>query len=160
MPNGVWPSAYDGGYLFADGGIGKIFLRNAAGSGRLQRPRSPPVSASSPTWRSSPRATATRSYYTDNASSALRKITYTGGPPVPSVGGLRLTPIAPKRVYDTRNGIGTTAGLVARRPHVSIDVSDPDADVKAVLANITFAEAEAPGFGQAWPTRLSVRPPR
>jgi hypothetical protein len=26
VPNGVWPKAFDGGYLFGDGGSGKIFL--------------------------------------------------------------------------------------------------------------------------------------
>lgn len=32
IPNGIWASAYDGGYLFADGGCGKIFLMTSAGA--------------------------------------------------------------------------------------------------------------------------------
>src|SRR3954454_374760 len=32
VPNGIWPANYDGSYLFADGGCGKIFMRNAAGA--------------------------------------------------------------------------------------------------------------------------------
>jgi glucose/arabinose dehydrogenase len=32
IPNGIWTPAYDGGYLFADGGCGKIFLLTSAGT--------------------------------------------------------------------------------------------------------------------------------
>jgi glucose/arabinose dehydrogenase len=32
IPNGIWASTYDGGYLFADGGCGKIFLMTSAGA--------------------------------------------------------------------------------------------------------------------------------
>ena len=32
IPNGVWAPSYDGGYLFADGGCGKIFLLTSAGT--------------------------------------------------------------------------------------------------------------------------------
>lgn len=32
IPNGIWATTYDGGYLFADGGCGKIFLRSADGT--------------------------------------------------------------------------------------------------------------------------------
>jgi glucose/arabinose dehydrogenase len=32
IPNGIWAPAYDGGYLFADGGCGKIFLMTSAGA--------------------------------------------------------------------------------------------------------------------------------
>jgi len=32
IPDGIWAAAYDGGYLFADGGCGKVFLRTAAGT--------------------------------------------------------------------------------------------------------------------------------
>jgi glucose/arabinose dehydrogenase len=32
IPDGIWAPAYDGGYLFADGGCGKIFLMTRAGA--------------------------------------------------------------------------------------------------------------------------------
>jgi glucose/arabinose dehydrogenase len=32
VPNGVWPAAYDGSYLFGDGGCGKVFRRTSTGS--------------------------------------------------------------------------------------------------------------------------------
>ncbi len=32
IPNGIWAPAYDGGYLFGDGGCGKIFLLTSAGT--------------------------------------------------------------------------------------------------------------------------------
>jgi glucose/arabinose dehydrogenase len=55
VPDGVWTAEYDGGYLFADGGTGKIFLRRADGSVDYAS-RSRPASGSSPTWHSSARA--------------------------------------------------------------------------------------------------------
>ncbi len=38
VPNGAWGSAYDGGYLFADGNQGKIFFRSAAGNTNYNTP--------------------------------------------------------------------------------------------------------------------------
>ncbi len=32
VPNGVWPKEFDGGYLFADGGSGSIFVRRSDGT--------------------------------------------------------------------------------------------------------------------------------
>mgnify|MGYP001818802635 CR=1 FL=1 len=32
VPDGVWPERFDGGYLFADGGSGRIWLRNGTGA--------------------------------------------------------------------------------------------------------------------------------
>jgi glucose/arabinose dehydrogenase len=32
VPNGLWPTQYDGSYLFADGGCGKIWQRSATGA--------------------------------------------------------------------------------------------------------------------------------
>lgn len=38
VPVGSWPSLYDGGYLFADGGSGRVWLRTAGGSLDLSAP--------------------------------------------------------------------------------------------------------------------------
>ena len=61
VPNGVWPAAYDGGYLFADYVCGKIFLlkRRPAAA----RPTSRPAAAAAApcTWRSARTAAARRS---------------------------------------------------------------------------------------------------
>jgi glucose/arabinose dehydrogenase len=32
IPNGIWPASYDNGYLFGDGGCGKMFLLTSAGT--------------------------------------------------------------------------------------------------------------------------------
>ena len=38
VPNGIWPANYDGSYLFADGGCGKIWQRTAAGAVNYDAP--------------------------------------------------------------------------------------------------------------------------
>jgi glucose/arabinose dehydrogenase len=38
VPVGSWPSQYDGGYLFADGGSGRVWLRTASGTLDLDTP--------------------------------------------------------------------------------------------------------------------------
>ena len=38
VPNGIWPANYDGSYLFADGGCGKIWQRTAAGTVNYDAP--------------------------------------------------------------------------------------------------------------------------
>ena len=74
VPNGHWPAEYDGGYLFADGGTGNMWLRRVERDDRLRHARSPPASAASPTWRSSRPATASRCT-TRSPAAPVRKIT-------------------------------------------------------------------------------------
>lgn len=152
VPNGVWPAEYDGAYLFADGGTGKIFVRLADGSVDYSTPFASNLGELAD-MVFVPEGDGYALYYTQNSGNSVRKITYTASATAPTVSGLRLQPVAPTRVYDTRNGIGTSAGLVRAATSRVIDVQRPSSDVQAVLANVTFAGAEGLGFAQAWPPR-------
>ena len=152
VPNGVWPAEYDGSYLFADAGTGKIFVRFADGRVDYSTPFASNLGEVAD-MAFVPEGDGYALYYTQNSSNSVRKITYAATPTAATVGGLRLAPVTPTRVYDTRNGIGTSTGLVRAATSRVIDVQRPSADVKAVLANVTLAGAQGPGFAQAWPTR-------
>ncbi|MEZ5255669.1 MAG: PQQ-dependent sugar dehydrogenase [Ilumatobacteraceae bacterium] len=151
VPDGVWPERFDGGYLFADGGSGKIFLREADGTVDYNAPVVTGV-AGLADMAFVPDADGYALVYSLNGSDEVRKITYSGAPDAASVDGLRLVPVAPTRVYDTRNGIGATAGVIRAGGSRQVDVQVPDAAVKAVLANVTLVGADGPGYLQAWPT--------
>ncbi|GAF89031.1 unnamed protein product, partial [marine sediment metagenome] len=73
VPNGAWPAEFDGGYLFADGGSGRVWLRSATGA----------IDYSSPVLRDAfglsdmsfvDEPTGTSLYYTLNGSSQVRKL--------------------------------------------------------------------------------------
>ena len=154
VPKGVWPAQYDGAYLFADGGSGKIFARMADGSVDYGTPFASGLGGVAD-MAFVPDAAGYALYYTQNGSNAVRKITYTGGVATNGRVGMRLLPVSPFRVYDTRNGIGTTTGVVRAGTTRVIDVQRPAPEVQAVLANVTLAGAGGPGFVQAWPTRTT-----
>ncbi len=151
VPTGAWGGSYDGGYLFADGGTGKIFLRTAAGTVDYANPFANELGEIADLAFVA-EGGGYALYYTQNSANSVRKISYTGAPPADPVSGLRLEPIIPKRVYDTRNAIGGPSGLVAAGSTRTIDVQRPNGEVKAVLANLTLAEAQGAGFAQAWST--------
>ena len=154
VPNGVWPAAYDGAYLFADAGCGRVFTRTKAAAVDYAAPFAEGVGVLAD-MVFAPEGAGYALYYTQNDSGKVRKITYTGLAAAGSVAGLKLNSVAPKRVYDTRNGIGTSPGLMRGATSRVVNVQPPSAAVKAVLVNVTYAGAQGNGFAQAWPTRTS-----
>lgn len=152
IPNGVWPASYDGGYLFADGGCGKIFLRTRDGNVDYANPFASDLGQIADL-AFIPDENGYSLYYTLNGQGQVRRISYTGAlPPAPTVAGLRLQSTSPTRVYDTRNAIGTSKGLMRAATSRVVDVKAP-AQTKAVLVNLTYAGARGLGFAQAWPPR-------
>jgi hypothetical protein len=79
IPNGSWGAAYDGGYLFADAGTGRIYLRRANGTVDT-RTRSRPMSGRVADMVFKREATAMVLYYTVAYQHAVRRIV---GPPLP-----------------------------------------------------------------------------
>ena len=82
IPNGIWAATYDGGYLFADGGCGKIFLMSSAGA----------VDYGSPFAQTSgvivdmaflTQGGQTALYYVTNGTGELHRITLPTPPPAP-----------------------------------------------------------------------------
>ncbi len=154
VPNGVWPAAYDGAYLFADAGCGKVFTRTKAGAVDYAAPFAEEVGVLAD-MVFVPEGSGYALYYTQNDRDKVRKITYTGLPAAGSVAGLKLNSVAPKRVYDTRNGIGTSPGAMRGATSRMVNVQPPSTAVKAVLVNVTYAGTRGGGFAQAWPSRTA-----
>jgi glucose/arabinose dehydrogenase len=152
VPNGIWPAQFDGGYLFADGGSGNIFLRNAAGSVDYSQPFATGAAGISD-MAFVPMLNGYSLVYTLNGSDQVRRIDLASTPAVPTETGLVLQSISPNRVYDTRSNIGVGVGIMEANTTRAIDVQVPSADVRAVLVNITLDATTAPGYVQAWPAR-------
>jgi glucose/arabinose dehydrogenase len=97
IPNGLWAPAYDGGYLFADGGCGKVFLRTAAGTVDY----GDPFALTSGTITDMAFLTQggrTALYYVTNGTGRLHAITLPLAPPLPPMpggGGAAPAPGAP-----------------------------------------------------------------
>lgn len=90
VPDGAWPAAFEGGYLFADGGSGKVWLRTAAGG----------VDYNAPVVTSAFGLTdmafvddlgGTSLYYTLNGSAQVRKITVPRSTAVPAGSTTRIS---------------------------------------------------------------------
>ena len=152
VPNGIWPAQYDGAYLFADGGTGKIFLRNAAGSVDYVSPWATGV-AGIADMAFVPTESGHSLMYVLNGDNAVRRIDLAVSPAAPDISGLELDTISPTRVYDTRLNIGVEPGIMRANSTRQIDVQVPDTNVKAVLVNISLDQTAAPGYLQAWPSQ-------
>lgn len=102
VPNGIWPSQFDGQYMFSDYGCGKIFRLVPNGSGGFNRVdfATGLGSSSAVHLRFGPHGATQALYYSTFASGGeIRRIVHTGGntPPIASVtasptsGGVPLT---------------------------------------------------------------------
>jgi glucose/arabinose dehydrogenase len=82
IPNGIWNSAYDGGYLFADGGCGDIFLMTSTGAVDYNDPFAQ-TSGVIADMAFLTQEGQTALYYVTNATGELHKITLSAPPPAP-----------------------------------------------------------------------------
>ncbi len=101
IPDGAWAAQYDGGYLFADGGCGKMWLRTAAGTVDLTAPFAT-TTGTIVDMTFLTHGAQTALYYVTNSSSQLRKITLPPGPgfhppgsPQPTTPTTPITPTTP-----------------------------------------------------------------
>lgn len=152
IPDGIWPAQYDGGYLFADGGTGKIFLRAADGSVDYDNPWATGA-AGIADMAFVPTSAGYTLMYVLNGDNAVRRIDLTSNPPASPINGLRLDTISPTRVYDTRLNVGVAPGIMRANSTRQVDVEVPSPDVSGVLVNISLDQTAAPGYMQAWPAR-------
>ena len=158
VPNGVWPSQFNGSYLFADGGCGKVFAYTAAGK----------VDYSNPFAQTSgvivdmtfvTQGASTALFYVTYGDSKLHKVQYQGS--VDPIGTSKdFVALAPARLADTRTaqttvdaqfaGTGTmTAGttmqlIVAGRGGVA-------ATATAAALNVTATNSVGTGFVTVYP---------
>ena len=154
IPNGHWPAEYDGGYLFADGGTGIMWLRRVDGSVDYANPFATGL-ASIADMAFVTTADSIALYYT-LSSGAVRKITHPTTP-FADPGPLAFVAVPPgTRVLDTRL---PTAGDKPVRANTTryVPMGFNPAVTKAVLVNFAFVAPSTPGFLTAWSGR-SGRP--
>ena len=70
-------------------------------------------------------------------------------------GGVGIRPISPKRILDTRIGLGAPASPLIAGQVLTLQVSGrggaPDTDVRAATLNVTVTETTGTGFLTVWP---------
>jgi glucose/arabinose dehydrogenase len=121
VPNGVWPAAYGGGYLFADGGSGRVWLRTASGAVDYGRPvLTDAFGLADMAFVREPSGTSL--YYTLNGSSEVRKL---------------------------RVGGAIQAGQTLEVQVTGLAGVPANAD--AVALNMTVVNARQPGFATVYP---------
>ncbi|MEY2580293.1 MAG: hypothetical protein QOE09_142 [Ilumatobacteraceae bacterium] len=154
IPNGHWPAEYDGGYLFADAGSGRMWLRRANGSIDYAAPFATGVNAIAD--MAFVTAPGTIALYYTLSSGAVRKITYATTPPG-DPGPLSFVAVPPgTRALDSR--LPTAGNKVVRAGATRYVPMNVDPVVtKAVLVNFAFVSPSSPGFLSAWAGR-SDRP--
>ncbi len=149
VPDGVWPAAYDGAYLFADGGTGRVWLRTAAGVVDWANPFIEGAFGITDMAFVSERSGAAL-YYTRDGSNVVRRVTF-DTPPATAVGPTTYAPLAePQRAFDSREQSppapirGGTTRL--------IDLGAP-AGARAALVNITMVAPAGEIFATVWEPR-------
>ena len=158
VPDGLWPADLDGGYLFSDGGTGKIFFRDAAGDVDYDQPWATGASGIADMVFAFDQDGRLALYYVRNGNGEVRRITSDGTGPSATPSGLAFDGVAPARVYDTRAGLGAVAGDVRSGTTRLVATHPPDPSVRAVLVNVTMTNNAGWGFVEAWSPR-STRPP-
>lgn len=154
VPDGWWPSLYDGGYLFADGGCGKVWFRTAAGQVDLGQPFTTVSGGLTDmafiSWGNDPQLF----YVTQDGQ--LRRIAHPLG--VESTGlPTTLQTVSPTRVYDSRTGVGGDGvGRLRGGTTRLIDIQPPGPGVSAVLVNVTLTRSAGPTFIQPRTPRREV----
>jgi glucose/arabinose dehydrogenase len=149
VPNGGWPAEFDGGYLFADGGSGKIWLRRADGTVDYANPFSTgQFGLADMAFVMEPQGWAL--YYTLSGSGQVHKITVALPAPAAS-GPQRFQPLATlDRVFDSRT-LSPTAPIRGGQTRL-IDVKAP-AGATAALVNLTLVQPFGTSFATVWQPR-------
>ena len=158
VPDGLWPAEYDGGYFFSDGGSGSIFLRRANGTVDYATPWATDAAGIADMVFAFDETGRLALYYTLNGNGQVRKIVWNGQTASPTPSNLAFSAIPPTRAYDTRTGLGVTAGDVRSDTTRLVGLPTPSSSVQAALVNITVTNNAGWGFFEAWAPR-SLRPP-
>lgn len=144
VPNGIWPAEYDNAYLFADGGCGKIWIRNANGAVDYSNPFAQTsggiVDMAFITQGPDPAL-----YYVTNGDSKVHKITY-DAPASKNDSALAYSPLpAATRVYDTRANIGVAPGTMRAGSTRYVDLGIGNT-ARAALVNLTMVDSLGAGY--------------
>ncbi len=155
VPAGVWPAAFEGGYLFADGNPGQIFHRPAV------LPPNPLAVYSNPFVTGVggvsdlgfvAEATGWALYYVNPATDEVRRVAPPAPTPQGAAGVMHYVPVPPTRAYDSRSA-GPNTGLVRAGSTRLVQVLADVGMVRAALVNLTYIRPSSNGFLTAWEAR-------
>jgi glucose/arabinose dehydrogenase len=159
IPDGWWPQQYDGGYLFADGGVGKMWLRRADGTVDYANPFATDLGqiADMTFVRESDGFSL---WYTvaGATTSSVRRITSAAVvDPDRLVTTRFVAEPAARRVLDTRlTSAGAQPILAGSTRFVPMGVDG--ATTRAVLVNLAYVAPSTDGFLTAWAARHRMPP--
>ena len=153
VPNGLWPSEYDGSYLFADGGTGQIWIRQENGTIDYGAPFATAAFGITDMTFGFDAGGRMVLYYVQVGGS-LRMISSTAPLASSTTSGLKIIPVVPFRAYDTQHNIGVTPGAVFNGTTRLVSLAPP-AGVKAAMVNLTYASTAGPGYLRVWGTRTA-----
>lgn len=149
VPNGHWPSQYDGAYLFGDGGSGSIWVRTVAGTVDYGTPFHTADGLADMDFVLESGGLSLYYVVSSTGTDSVRKITFpTQVVPTPSDPLHFVSTTPAQRVFDSRraaDGAAPLTGNTART--VSTGVGGT---TRAVLANITYVDPATDGFLTAW----------
>jgi glucose/arabinose dehydrogenase len=182
IPNGIWAPTYDGGYLFADGGCGKVFLMTSAETVDYNTPFAQTNGLiTDMTFLTQKGQTAL--YYVNNGTSELRKITLPGPEPLPILsptlsaaplttsvslpGSPQATPPARCVTVDVRGLRAATARARIAARHcapyrivVAMRHGRPVTNERALVRATQFTRPlRSPGQGKVWTLRVERESP-
>jgi glucose/arabinose dehydrogenase len=161
IPNGVWTSEFDGGYLFADAGSGKVFLRRADGSVDYANPFA--TAAGQVGDMAFVRENgATVLYFTVARAStdSVRRIVGVSPavpPPAPRA-PLQYLAAVPSRLLDTRSPALGGGGPFAQGESRVVSTGTDGTMTPALLVNLVSVTPHTDGFLTAWAAG-APRPP-
>jgi glucose/arabinose dehydrogenase len=150
VPNGSWPSQYDGAYVFGDGGSGRMWVRFADGSVNYADPFHETGELVDLDFAVESGGLSMYYVLSRTSTNSVRKITFPTQPPPTVSNPLRYEPFPPgpfSRAFDSRSA-GTGAPIPAQTERVVTVRRTPGA--RAVLANVAFLPLGADGFATAW----------
>jgi len=150
VPDGVWPERFDGGYLFADGGSGRIWLRTGAGTVDFAAPFAR-VSSGLADMAFVLEPDGYALWYTLNGSSQVRRIAPPRAAPSPASGPLVLQTLpVPVRAFDSRE---TTPVAPVRGGTTRLLALDAPAGATAALVNLTVVRPAGNTYATVWEPR-------
>lgn len=150
VPNGAWGSAFQGGYLFADGGSGQIYLRSGAGSVNYGAPFATGAGGISDMdfvletggWSL---------LYVMPQNGQVRRIVPTQREAPASV-PLRFVPAAATRVFDSRD-LGAATGPLRAGTSRLVRLAASQGQHRAALVNVTLHRPSSSATVTMWQPR-------
>jgi len=153
VPDGVWPVEYDGGYLFSDGGTGRMWLRDAAGQVDYDNPfASTSAGLADMAFIAEPGGYSL--YYTLNGSGSVRKITATT-PDATTPGPAVYSALpSPERAFDSREQSPAAPIRGGQTRLIDLGSITPvPVGATSALINVTVDRPQGGWFATVWEPR-------